>query len=141
MTLGLAIAVTAVAWMNQCAEIASTARGRGSARPRARHDWVKTFSSSVFIGEPWPMNAKGMRSGWGIASSARGRDRLRLVRRRLGRRELLGPRIGDEAITVRHTHAGERPGVHPRVGVDDPRARVDVGAKRVHVVVAERVGR
>jgi hypothetical protein len=38
--------------MNQCAEIARTARGRGKARPKARHDRVKALSSSVFIGEP-----------------------------------------------------------------------------------------
>jgi hypothetical protein len=36
MVRGLLIAVSAVAPMYQCAEIASTARGRGNALPRAR---------------------------------------------------------------------------------------------------------
>src|SRR5690349_24167438 len=48
--------------MNQCAEIVSTARGRGNATPNARHERVKSLSSSVFIGEPWPMNAAGIGS-------------------------------------------------------------------------------
>ena len=55
------MAVTAVPLMYQCAEIASTARGRGRLAPNARHAAVKRLVSSVFIGLPWPMKAAGMR--------------------------------------------------------------------------------
>jgi hypothetical protein len=37
MVRGRSMAVTAVAPIYQCAEITSTARGRGSASPSARH--------------------------------------------------------------------------------------------------------
>ena len=48
--------------MYQCAEIISTARGRGVVLPSSAHDAVKRFVSSVFIGLPWPMNTAGMRA-------------------------------------------------------------------------------
>src|SRR5690349_17633666 len=71
----------------------------------------------------------------------RRRDRLGLVRRRLGRRELLRPRVADEAVAVGHAHVGERLRVYRRIRADDVGAREDVGAQRVDVVVAQRVGR
>jgi hypothetical protein len=52
--------VTAVAPMNQCAEMTSSARGRGNWLPNSRHPLVKPFSSSVFIGLPWPMKTAGI---------------------------------------------------------------------------------
>src|SRR5690349_14319900 len=72
--------------MNQCAEIVSTARGRGNATPNARHERVKSLSSSVFIGEPWPMNAAGIGSISLICSScskltAFSRSHVRFFRR------------------------------------------------------------
>src|SRR3569833_2670260 len=54
MTRGFCIAVTALPWMNQCAEIASTAHGRGSVCPNSRHVAVKRLFSSVFMGLPCP---------------------------------------------------------------------------------------
>jgi hypothetical protein len=60
MTRGFCIAVTALPLMNQCAEIASTARGGGSVRPSSRHVAVKRLFSNVFMGLPWPMNAAGI---------------------------------------------------------------------------------
>src|SRR4051812_15800749 len=65
MTRGCRIAVTAVPLMNQCADTARMARGRGNAAPRSRQAWVKAFISSVFIGEPCPMNAAGILLGSG----------------------------------------------------------------------------
>src|ERR1051326_3645624 len=53
------MAVTAVAPKYQCAEITSSARGRGSCCPNARHAFVYPFVSSVFIGLPWPTNKAG----------------------------------------------------------------------------------
>ncbi|HJV52338.1 MAG TPA: hypothetical protein VJ652_12795, partial [Noviherbaspirillum sp.] len=46
--------------INQCAEMASTARGRGSARPNSRHAAVNRLVSNVFIGLPCPINAAGI---------------------------------------------------------------------------------
>src|SRR3569832_2523774 len=60
MTRGFCIAVTALPWMNQCAEIASTAHGRGSVCPNSRHVAVKRLFSSVFMGLPCPMKAAGI---------------------------------------------------------------------------------
>src|ERR1041385_2617045 len=60
MVLGRAIAVTAVAPMNQCAEITRKARGFGSCKPIERHASVKPFTSNVFIGLPWPINKAGI---------------------------------------------------------------------------------
>ena len=57
----LDIAVTAVAPMYQCADTVRMARGRGSSVPSARQARVKPFSSSAFIGLPWPMKSAGMR--------------------------------------------------------------------------------
>ena len=62
MVRGRAMAVAAVAPMNQCAEITSSARGCGSVCPSRRHALVKSLSSSVFIGLPWPMNSAGILS-------------------------------------------------------------------------------
>jgi hypothetical protein len=60
MVRGRGIAVTAVALMYQCALITRMARGRGTARPKARHAAVYRLTSKAFIGFPWPMNAAGM---------------------------------------------------------------------------------
>jgi hypothetical protein len=51
------MAVTAVAPIYQCADTTSSARGRGSWLPSARHPSVNPFRSRVFIGLPWPMNS------------------------------------------------------------------------------------
>jgi hypothetical protein len=59
---GCAMAVTAVALMYQCAEMTSTARGRGTVSPSTRHALVKRLRSNVFIGLPCPMNAAGINS-------------------------------------------------------------------------------
>src|SRR4051794_22981814 len=86
MVRGRAIAVTAVAPKYQWAETTSTARGRGSCRPIARHAAVKPFRSSVFIGLPWPMNKAGMGSVivrlqlWGPRRSPSHARRLSLPR-------------------------------------------------------------
>src|SRR5690606_15865175 len=55
------IAVTAVALMNQWAEIARIARGVGTDRPNAAQACVYRFDSSALSGLPWPTNATGMR--------------------------------------------------------------------------------
>src|SRR3569832_466462 len=60
MTRGFCIAVTALPWMYQCAEIASTAHGRGSVCPNSRHVAVKRLFSCVFMGLPCPMKAAGI---------------------------------------------------------------------------------
>src|SRR3954451_1316053 len=62
MVRGSSIAVTAVAPKYQWAETTSSARGRGSCRPNARHASVYPFLSSGFIGLPWPMKRAGIRS-------------------------------------------------------------------------------
>jgi hypothetical protein len=54
------MAVTAVSGTNQCAEIASTARGRGIPAPISRHARVHSFSSRAFIGFPWPKKSAGI---------------------------------------------------------------------------------
>src|SRR3569623_99959 len=46
--------------MNQCADIASTARGRGRVFPSSRHASVKRLRSSVFMGLPCPMKTAGI---------------------------------------------------------------------------------
>ena len=60
MVRGRGMAVTAVALMYQCALTTRMARGRGTASPNARHAAVYLFTSSAFIGLPWPMNAAGI---------------------------------------------------------------------------------
>ena len=52
MVRGLAIAVTAVALMYQCADTTRMARGLGVAAPKARQAWVYRFCSRAFIGFP-----------------------------------------------------------------------------------------
>ncbi len=52
MVRGRGIAVTAVALMYQCAETTSTARGLGTASPKARHASVYRLVHSAFIGLP-----------------------------------------------------------------------------------------
>lgn len=70
MVRGLAIAVTAVAPMYQCADTTRSARGFGSLVPMSRHAFVYRFDSSVFIGLPWPMNSTGMRvTAWSFAAT------------------------------------------------------------------------
>src|SRR3546814_35577 len=60
MTRGWAMAVTAVAFVYQCAEMHSTARGAGTQPPNVRQASVKRLCSSVFIGLPCPTNPAGI---------------------------------------------------------------------------------
>ncbi|GAA0798148.1 hypothetical protein Sya03_47760 [Spirilliplanes yamanashiensis] len=60
MVRGRAMVVMAVAWMYQCADTTSTARGLGTAAPRSRQAVVWRFSSSAFMGLPCPMKAAGI---------------------------------------------------------------------------------
>jgi hypothetical protein len=60
MTLGFAIEVTAEAFMNQCAETATIARGFGIDAANSDQAFVKRFVSNVFIGLPWPINTAGI---------------------------------------------------------------------------------
>ena len=60
MTLGFAIEVTAEAFMNQCAETATIARGFGIDDANSDQALVKRFVSIVFIGLPWPINTAGI---------------------------------------------------------------------------------
>src|ERR1700758_2540180 len=69
MVRGVRMAVTAVAATYQCAEIASTARGRGSAAPSAAQARVQALACSAFIGLPCPRNTAGKRAF--IASGVR----------------------------------------------------------------------
>src|SRR5690349_1548913 len=81
MTGGCAIAVAAVLGMNQCAEIARMARGRGTDAPSSRQARVKRLDSSVFIGLPCPMKAAGMRVGVSIRRIVRRPSLPRAARR------------------------------------------------------------
>ena len=56
------MAVTRVASTYQWAETTSTARGRGTEAPNARHAAVNLLCSIALIGMPWPMNAAGIRT-------------------------------------------------------------------------------
>jgi hypothetical protein len=47
--------------VSQCAEIQTIALGRGSFLPNASQDRLKSLSSMVFIGEPWPINTAGIK--------------------------------------------------------------------------------
>jgi hypothetical protein len=58
------MAVTALPWMNQCAEITSTARGGGKVLPSSRQVPVKRLFSNAFMGLPWPINAVGIWTDW-----------------------------------------------------------------------------
>jgi hypothetical protein len=60
MVRGRTIAVTAVAFVYQCAETMRIARGFGTDSPNARHAAVYRFVSRAFIGLPWPKNAAGI---------------------------------------------------------------------------------
>jgi hypothetical protein len=60
MVRGRGIAVTAVALTYQCADTTRTARGRGTAWPKARQALVYRLTSSAFMGLPWPKNAAGI---------------------------------------------------------------------------------
>jgi len=62
MVRGRGMAVTAVALMNQSAEMTRIARGRGTVCPRTRHAPVYRLRSRVFSGLPCPMNAAGISS-------------------------------------------------------------------------------
>ena len=62
IVFGLAIAVTAVPRVNQCAEIARIALGLGTFVPRLRQASVYRLRASVFIGLPWPKKMTGMRT-------------------------------------------------------------------------------
>src|SRR4051794_11995329 len=62
MVRGSAMAVTADAWTNQCADTARMARGRGSVAASTAQASVHRFRSRVFIGLPCPMNTAGITS-------------------------------------------------------------------------------
>ena len=59
---GCALAVTAVALMDQCAEMTRIARGRGTLPPRTREASVYRLRSGGFSGLPCLMNAAGISS-------------------------------------------------------------------------------
>src|SRR4051812_22708942 len=54
------MAVTAVALMYQCADMARIARGATTLSPKARQARVYPLLSRAFIGLPWPKNAAGI---------------------------------------------------------------------------------
>src|SRR5262252_4747158 len=94
MVRGESMAVTAVPAMYQCAEIESTARGRGSFAPSAAQPRVQAFVCSAFIGLPCPRNSAGSLargSGTGAWCSGRG-EQLdgRLIEPRAQRKALAG---------------------------------------------------
>ena len=51
--------VTYVPRVSQCAEMTRIASGRDKYFPRALICFVKSFSDTIFIGEPWPINIAG----------------------------------------------------------------------------------
>src|SRR6185369_9710476 len=61
MVRGLAIAVTAVDPINQCADTTRMPRGLPITVPMRFQALVKPLSSNVFIGLPWPINKAGIR--------------------------------------------------------------------------------
>src|ERR1019366_3364766 len=63
------MAVTADAFVNQCAETARIARGFGSAAPNADHAVVYSLVSNVFIGLPCPKNTAGVNAATGVGSA------------------------------------------------------------------------
>ena len=60
------MAVTALAFMYQCADTARMARGRDDWAPKARHASVYRLWSRAFMGDPCPKNAAGV---WLMAPS------------------------------------------------------------------------
>src|SRR4030095_1254978 len=60
MVRARAIAVTAVTFTYQCAEMARIARGGGTLAPKLAQAAEKRFRSNAFIGLPCPRNTAGM---------------------------------------------------------------------------------
>src|SRR5262247_402072 len=60
MVRGRDIAVTAVTFTYQCAEMTTIPRGRGMLAPKSAQALEKRFRSSAFIGLPCPRNTAGI---------------------------------------------------------------------------------
>src|SRR6185295_564237 len=60
MVFGFSMAVTWVPFVNQWAEIQSTALGGSSSLPIFSHVALNSLSSMPFIGEPCPINRSGV---------------------------------------------------------------------------------
>src|SRR5688500_2357986 len=102
------------------------ARGRGSARPKARHASVKRLTSSAFMGLPCPRNAAGIRGG----------DMLQVYHAQITRAVRSGGRagsvVGPGRILVLHEQ---------RVAIaDDLAARVRGRGDRYELGAVERLG-
>ena len=61
IVFGLAIVVTLVVLVSQCADIDNIACGLGSCLPSFLQLLLNSLSSMAFIGLPWPINITGMR--------------------------------------------------------------------------------